>query len=155
MSNHANQSIDLKQSVFYLAVVLIITLISNYLTPLTDIGFFAAAPGFIILFAICLIGLVISKFAPFYLPTVAWISLVSIGLTMPWTPGSAWMSAELGKVNFLAMLPPILAYAGLAITSKEIETFKSSGIKIAIVSLLVFTGTYLGSVYIAEFALNF
>lgn len=48
------------------------------------------------------------------------------------------------------MISPALAYAGFAISQSEVSLFKKSGIKIIIVVLLVFTGTYLGSVIIAD-----
>ncbi|ROR98018.1 hypothetical protein EDC56_3690 [Sinobacterium caligoides] len=155
MSTHSNNSIDLKLHTAVLTTLLVITLISNWLTPLTTVSLTEAVPGFLIIFAICLMGLIVAKYAPFYLPSVAWISLLSILLTLPWTPGSAWLSNEMGKVNFLAMLPPVLGYAGLAISDGEMTTFKQSGLKIAIVAMLVFTGTYLGSAVVAQFALSF
>ncbi len=155
MSTHANSNIDLKQNAGFLTIILLVTLISNFFTPLTDVAFVTAVPGFLLIFGICMAGLVLSKLAPFYLPSVAWISVVSILLTTPWTPGSEWIVGEIANVNFLAMLPPVLAYAGIAITGEEIKTFKTSGIKIAIIAMLVFTGTYIGSAIVAQTALQF
>ncbi|CAM5196116.1 hypothetical protein OURE66S_00636 [Oligella ureolytica] len=54
------------------------------------------------------------------------------------------------KLGLLPMLTPSLAYAGFAISQSEVRLFKRSGFKIAIVAILVFTGTYLGSVIIAD-----
>ncbi|WP_237444402.1 hypothetical protein [Sinobacterium norvegicum] len=60
----------------------------------------------------------------------------------------------MNKVNFLAILPPVLACAGVAISSSEVQTFTQSGWKIAIVAMLVFTGTFVGSALIGEPFLN-
>ena len=59
------------------------------------------------------------RLCPFYLPSVAWVSLVSILVTLPSFPGSAWIVSQLAAVNFLAVVTPVLAYAGLALTGRE------------------------------------
>lgn len=75
-----------------------------------------ALPGMVILYLMSMIGLVITRYMPFYLPGVAWVSLVSILATLPWFPGSAWIVDQLSSVNFLAIVTPVLAYAGLALS---------------------------------------
>ena len=85
---------------------------------------------------------------------MAWISLVAIVLTLPWTPGSEWILNYVKQVNVLALATPVLAYAGLAISKHEFETFKHSGWKIIIVAILIFIGTYLGSALVAHIVLR-
>ena len=97
-----------------------------------------------------MVGLILTRFSPFYLPSVAWISLVGIVATLPWTPGSEWIVEQAKSVNFLALATPALAYAGFAIAKKEIEVAKHSGWKLVIIACLVFFGTYAGSVLVAE-----
>ncbi|HLS21434.1 MAG TPA: DUF3100 domain-containing protein, partial [Paenalcaligenes sp.] len=112
-----------------------------------------ALPGMIILYVMTIIGLVVTRFMPFYLPSVAWVSLVSIVLTLPWIPGSEWMLEHLAQVNFLAIVTPVLAYAGLALTPREFTMFRRTGWKLIITALLVFTGTFVGSAIIADILL--
>ena len=106
--------------------------------------------GLIVLYVLCMIGLVLTKTVPGGLPSVAWISLVGILATLPWTPGSAWVVEKVSHVNFLTLATPCLAYAGIAIARREIEIAKTSGWKIFIVAVLVMTGTYVGSAFVAQ-----
>lgn len=146
------QNISLTEHALLLVVVLAIALIGNFVGP--DISILAAIPGMLILYVITMIGLVITKYAPFYLPSIAWISLIAILATMPWIPGSEWLVARLENVDFLALATPVLAYAGLAITRNEVSTFRQSGWKIVLVALFVFIGTYVGSAAIAHLVLT-
>jgi len=109
-----------------------------------------ALPGMVILYAMTMLGLLITRFAPFYLPGVAWVSLVSIAVTLPWFPGNDWIVAQLQSVSFLAIVTPVLAYAGLALSPREFTMFRQVGWKLIIVSLLVFTGTFIGSAVVAQ-----
>ncbi|WIX31386.1 DUF3100 domain-containing protein [Salinicola sp. JS01] len=109
-----------------------------------------ALPGMTILYLMTLIGLVLTRIVPFYLPGVAWVSLVSIVMTLPFFPGSVWIVERLAAVNFLAIVTPVLAYAGLALSRREFSMFRRTGWKLIVVSLLVFTGTYVGSAVVAQ-----
>ena len=92
---------------------------------------------------------------PFYLPAVAWTSLLAILVTIPGIPGTAWVLAQVETLNFLALATPALAYGGLALTKGEFDIAKRSGWKIVIVAICVMFGTYIGSVLIADFTLRF
>nr|WP_299244219.1 DUF3100 domain-containing protein [uncultured Halomonas sp.] len=116
-------------------------------------GLVEALPGMLILYVMTMIGLVVTRYAPFYLPGVAWVSLVSILMTLPWMPGNAWLVDQLGAVNFLAIVTPVLAYAGLALSSRELVMFRQAGWKLVIIALLVFTGTFVASAMIADLLL--
>jgi hypothetical protein len=140
--------IDLTHHTVVLALVSLICLIMNTAGPGIAVG--EGLIGMVVIYAITMIGLVLTKAAPFYLPSVAWISLVGILLTLPWTPGSEWIVTQVKNVNFLSLATPALAYAGFAIARNEIETAKRSGWKLALVAAFVFIGTYLGSVLVAE-----
>ncbi|BAQ67783.1 hypothetical protein NHU_00614 [Rhodovulum sulfidophilum] len=131
-----------------LAVVCVIALVGN--TVATENTVPQGLVGLIILWVICMIGMLLTNFVPFKLPSVAWISAVGILVTMPWTPGSAWILDKVSHVNFLTLATPCLAYAGIAITKREIEIAKTSGWKIAVVAVLVMTGTYVGSAIVAQ-----
>ena len=56
-------------------------------------------------------------------------------------------------VELMALCTPILAYAGIAI-GKDLDEFKKQGVKIIIVSILTFIGTFVGSAVIAEVVLK-
>ncbi|MDP2697368.1 hypothetical protein [Thalassospira sp.] len=144
--------IDIVDHAVTLVIVCLVGLIMNTTGPGTAIsdGFV----GMVVIYLISMAGLLLTRFAPFYLPSVAWISLVGILVTLPWTPGSEWVVAQAKSVDFLALATPALAYAGFAIARKEIEIAKHSGWKLALVACFVFLGTYAGSVLIAELILN-
>ncbi|MDN3522041.1 DUF3100 domain-containing protein [Halomonas ramblicola] len=116
-------------------------------------GLIEALPGMLILYVMTMIGLVVTRYAPFYLPGVAWVSLVSILLTLPWVPGNAWLVDQLSAVSFLAIVTPVLAYAGLALSTRELAMFRQAGWKLVLIALLVFTGTFVASAMIADLLL--
>lgn len=145
-------NIDLTDHAITLVIVCLVGLVMNTVgpaIPLAD-GFV----GMVVIYLITMVGLLLTRFAPFYLPSVAWISLVGILATLPWTPGSEWIVEQAKSVNFLALATPALAYAGFAIAKKEIEVARHSGWKLALVACLVFLGTYAGSVLVAELILR-
>lgn len=141
---------QLGKTALVLAAVCVAAWFSNVVNgaPLLD-----ALPGMLILYVMVIIGLVMGRLCPFYLPSVAWVSLISIIATLPVFPGSEWIIAQLAAVNFLAVVTPVLAYAGLALTGREFAMFKQAGWKLVIVSLLVFTGTFIGSAVVAHIML--
>ncbi|WP_129669539.1 hypothetical protein [Phytoactinopolyspora endophytica] len=120
----------------------------------TDMSPIAALGGMAGLYAICAGGLVLARFAPFYLPSVAWISLLGIAATVPFVP---WDQAVLGvveEIDFLALSVPCLAYAGLAVSRDEVTIAKRTGWKLAVIAVFVLAGTYLGSAVIADLVLR-
>lgn len=151
MSN-INKSINLKEHASVLAVVSVVGLVANFTG--TGVDVITALPGMLIIYAMVMLGLFISKIAPFYLPSIAWISIIAVGVTLPVSPIAGDLLPYLKKVGFLPLTVPVLAYAGLAIAKREIDIFKTSGWKIIVVGILVFVGTYLGSAVVAELVLK-
>lgn len=100
------------------------------------------------------LGLMLAQAIWIGLPAVAWVSLVAVIATIPGIPGSAWVTEAVGKLNFLALATPALAYGGLALTAQEFRIARTSGWKIVIVALCVMFGTYIGSVIIAHLTLG-
>ncbi|MDZ5697476.1 hypothetical protein [Chelativorans sp. M5D2P16] len=139
---------DLAQHAVLLIAVCLIALVGN--TVATDATVMQGLVGLAILYVIAILGLVLTHIVPVGLPSVAWISLVGIVVTLPWTPGSAWLLEKVSHVNFLTLATPCLAYAGIAIARREIEIARSSGWKLFIVAVLVMTGTYVGSAIVAD-----
>ena len=145
--------LTLKENLIALAVISLVSLVSNWAG--TGLHPIETLPAMLIIYAMVVIGLLLAKFVPIGFPAVAWVSLVSVLLTIPASPLSAIILAELKNISFLAMVTPVLAYAALAITKMEVDLFKRSGFKIAAISILVFTGTYVGSVFVADALLKF
>lgn len=140
--------LSFKQNVILIILFCGIALISNWAG--TGNNFFVALPGMVILFAMILVGLGLKAFVGGPLPAVAWVSLVSVALTLPFVPYSDVMLGYLKSINFLSLTTPVLAYAAMAVADLEIKLFKKSGFKIVLISILVFTGTYVGSALVAE-----
>lgn len=112
-----------------------------------------ALPGMLILLAIVVAGYGLANVIPIKLPTIAYISLIAIIASIPGFPGSAYVIKYVGKLQFLAICTPILAYAGISI-GKDMDAFKKQGLKIIIVTLLALTGTFVGSAIIADAVLR-
>ncbi|WP_174614520.1 hypothetical protein [Virgibacillus ihumii] len=112
-----------------------------------------ALPGMIILILICLAGFILNKVIPIDFPSVAYIALIGVLVSMPWMPGSEIVVAWTTEVELLALTTPILAYAGISI-GRSWTDFVQLGWKTIIVASLVMLGTFLGSALIAELVLQ-
>ncbi|MGI5858584.1 MAG: DUF340 domain-containing protein [Tepidanaerobacteraceae bacterium] len=132
-------------------IVAILILVGNFVGY--KINPVEAFPGMFILFLIVVVGLWITKVMPGKLPAVVYVSLLGILLTMPWFPLGPKVAELTSKVNFLALTTPILGYAGISM-GKDLDSFKKHGLKIVIVAIFVFIGTYIGSALIAQAVLK-
>lgn len=130
-----------------LSLIGLIAIIGNW------IGFkvnpIEALPGMILIVLVTVIGLALTTYLPLKIPAVVWISLIALIATTPIFPGNGWIVEQTSKINFMAIATPILAYAGLSL-GKDIEAFKKLGWRIVIVSLVVYTGTFLFASLFAE-----
>ncbi|KTT50075.1 branched-chain amino acid ABC transporter permease, partial [Pseudomonas oryzihabitans] len=82
-------------------------------------------------------------------PAVCWVSLVAMFLTSPWCPLAPQITAAHNAVGIMALITPMLAFAGLSI-AKDIPAFRRLGWRIVVVSLTAGFGTFIGAVFIAE-----
>lgn len=112
-----------------------------------------AVPGMLVLIAVTLSGLILSKVIPVKFPSIAYIALIGVIISMPWLPGSAQLAAWVNEVDLLAVVTPILAYAGISI-GRSWTDFKELGWKTFIVASLVLFGSFIGSAIIAELVLR-
>jgi len=135
-----------------LLIACAIALIGNWVA--TGTHPIAALPGMVVLYVLCVLGLLLARYMPFYLPRIAWASLLAIVVTLPGVPGSSWITQQVGALDFLAMATPALAYGGLALTQTEFAIARRSGWKIIVVAICVMFGTFIGSVIIADLALR-
>jgi len=100
------------------------------------------------------IGVVVAGYALYRLtlrklPAVIWVSLIGMLLTHPAFPYAGQVATMTGKVNFLALATPILAFAGLSI-AKDVPAFRRLGWRIVVVSFAANAGTFLGATIIAQ-----
>lgn len=140
--------LSVTQSLSLLAVICIVLLLSNWVGQ--GVNPISALPAMLILFACCIVGVLLKEVIPVNVPAIAWISIVAILISLPQFPMSEYVLVETDKLGVLQLITPVLAYAGFAISQMEVNLFKKSGFKIAVVALLTFTGTFLGSAIIAQ-----
>jgi hypothetical protein len=108
-----------------------------------------ALPGLAIMLAVVAAGFALYRLTGSRIPAVGWISLVGMAATYPGVPCAAAIAAWTGKINFLALTTPMLAFAGLSI-AKDIPAFRRLGWPIVVTSLMANAGTFLGAALIAQ-----
>lgn len=132
-------------------ITAVLSLVGNF------VGFkvspLAALPGMLILLVLVAVGYWLSQVSPVKLPSIAYISALAIIVSIPGVPGAEAVASYTNEVQFLALTTPILAYTGISI-GKDLDTFRKQGVKIILVTLLAFVGTYIGSALIAEIILR-
>ncbi len=121
------------------------------------IGFNASVteslPGVLVLCVIALCAAGLKAIIPLKLPTVAYCSILGLLAACPISPISKFVIDAAGKINFTAPLTMVGAYAGMSI-SNQLKAFIKSGWRYIIIALLVMTGTFLGSLLIAQLVLK-
>lgn len=121
----------------------------------TELSAADAAIGVLVLGLIAVIGVLIARATSrLRLPAVAWVSVVGILASIPAFPWGDFVVGLVGEIDFLALSVPCLAFAGLAITTRELDIVKRSGWKLLIVGVFVLIGTFLGSAVIAHLTLG-
>lgn len=152
LPDHGTEKLGLAEQAGLLVIAGAVGLMGNWVA--TGTSPLSAAPGMVLLLVMSFAGLWLARGLPFHLPAVAWVSAIAIIATLPGVPGRAWVLEAVGKLNFLALATPALAYAGLALTANEFRIARRSGWKIVIVAICVMFGTYIGSVIIADLVLR-
>lgn len=104
--------------------------------------------GMVFLVVITIISFIIKRFVP-QIPVIVWASLAGILLTAGDTSIASSISSLVKNIDFLAMVTPVLAYAGLSI-GKDLPILKKLGLRFIIVALAVYTATYISATAIAE-----
>lgn len=143
---------SLKEWILIFMIIGIIMLIGNWIGY--DILPWDALPGIVILIGISLAGLIIHRLLPFQLPSIAYIGIIGLILTIPGVPGATQIVTYTTEVTLLAIATPILAYAGVSIGRSWFD-FVQLGWKTIVIGMVVLLGTFLGSAVIAEIVLRF
>ncbi len=112
-----------------------------------------ALPGVLILWGACLVGILLSRYVPFYVPTIAYVGTLTLILTIPGMPGSKEIAALANKVNFLATATPIIAFASLSI-AKDLSAFAKSGWRIVVAALITLFSVFFTAAIISEIVLR-
>ncbi|SFK16866.1 hypothetical protein SAMN04487936_108107 [Halobacillus dabanensis] len=143
---------NIQEWILLLGIFGVVALLGNWIGY--DVVVVGAIPGMLILIGICLIGLLLGEIIPGSIPSIAYVAIVGVILSMPWMPGSEYIVSATNEVNLLALTTPILAYAGIAI-GRSWTDFVKLGWKSIVVAVCVMVGTFLGSALIAEAILRF
>ena len=118
-----------------------------------DVNFMDSLPGILILLAISLVAVVISKLVPLKLPIIAYCSILGLLVACPISPMREGVIEAVNKINFTAPLTMVGAFAGISI-SDQIKSSLKQGWKMILIGILVMTGTFLGSALIAQIILS-
>lgn len=114
----------------------------------------AALPGMLVILSITLLGMTAFRLLGVKgLPAIVYISVIGAAATSPFSPIGPYLSALVEQVDFLAIATPVLACAGIGL-AKEADALKAQSGRMLIVSLFVFTGTFVGSAVVAEVLLR-
>ncbi len=137
--------------------IFLLTITGLGMTLANFIGFGVAAseslPGVLILLTISLLAVLVDRVVPLKLPVIAYASIIGLLVALPISPVSEQVIAAAGKINFTAPLTMVGVYAGMSI-SNQLNIFAKQGWKMILISILTMTGTFIGSLCVAEFILR-
>ena len=118
-----------------------------------DVNFMDSLPGILILLAISLVAVVISKLVPLKLPIIAYCSILGLLVACPISPvreGASKRSTRLTSRRRLRWLEHLPEFPSATRSS----LFLKQGWKMILIGILVMTGTFLGSALIAQIILS-
>lgn len=132
------------------SVIIILTNIIGYKMPVKD-----SIIGVLLLSAISLIGLTISKFMSRFvkLPSMMYVSLLGLLLACPVSPVKDIVVETTTPVAFLAPATALGAFAGISL-GKDLKDFIKMGWKLVLITLFVITGTFIFSALVADIVLK-
>lgn len=132
------------------SVIIILTNVIGYKMPVKD-----SIIGVLLLSAISLIGLTISKFMSRFvkLPSMMYVSLLGLLLACPVSPVKDIVVETTTPVAFLAPATALGAFAGISL-GKDLKDFAKMGWKLVLITLFVITGTFIFSALVADIVLR-
>ena len=132
------------------SVIIILTNVIGYKMPVKD-----SIIGVLLLSAISLIGLTISKFMSRFvkLPSMMYVSLLGLLLACPVSPVKDIVVGTTTPVAFLAPATALGAFAGISL-GKDLKDFAKMGWKLVLITLFVITGTFKFSALVADIVLK-
>ena len=138
------------QQLLMVSVIIILTNVIGYKMPVKD-----SIIGVLLLSAISLIGLTISKFMSRFvkLPSMMYVSLLGLLLACPVSPVKDIVVETTTPVAFLAPATALGAFAGISL-GKDLKDFTKMGWKLVLITLFVITGTFIFSALVADIVLK-
>ena len=132
------------------SVIIILTNVIGYKMPVKD-----SIIGVLLLSAISLIGLTISKFMSRFvkLPSMMYVSLLGLLLACPISPVKDIVVGTTTPVAFLAPATALGAFAGVSL-GQDLKDFAKMGWKLVLITLFVITGTFIFSALVADVVLK-
>ena len=132
------------------SVIIILTNVIGYKMPVKD-----SIIGVLLLSAISLIGLTISKFMSRFvkLPSMMYVSLLGLLLACPVSPVKDIVVGTTTPVAFLAPATALGAFAGISL-GKDLKDFAKMGWKLVLITLFVITGTFIFFALVADIVLK-
>ena len=149
--NKEETTMRIKDWIFILAITGLGMMTANFIG--FDVAFMDSLPGVLVLLVIALCAAGLSAVIPLKLPTVAYCSILGLLVACPLSPVSAFVIDAANKINFTAPLTMVGAFAGMSI-SNQLKAFVKQGWKFIIITILVMTGTFFGSLIIAQVMLR-
>lgn len=137
--------------IFLLALSGLGMALANYIGAGRAFG--ESLPGILILLGISLAAVALDRVTAIRLPIIAYCSLIGLLLACPWSPVAGHVIDAANKINFTAPLTMVGSFAGMSI-SNQLRIFVRQGWKMLFIALLVMTGTFVGSLLIAQFVLE-
>lgn len=134
----------------FVSVIMILTNVIGYQMPLAD-----SVTGILVLCAIALAGLTISKFMSRFikLPSMIYVSLAGLLLACPVSPVKDEIIRLTSQVAFMAPTTALGAFAGISL-GKDLKDFAKIGWQLVVITLLVITGTFIFSAIVADLVLK-
>lgn len=132
------------------SVIMVLTNVIGYKMPVGD-----SIVGILVLSAIALLGLTLSKFMSRFikLPSMMYVSLIGLLLACPISPIKDVVISVTSKIAFMAPATALGAFAGISL-GKDLKEFAKMGWKLVIITLFVITGTFIFSAIIADVILK-
>ncbi|MBC5690210.1 hypothetical protein H8S37_14930 [Mediterraneibacter sp. NSJ-55] len=131
-------------------IIGIITIVCNFIGY--DTGIVDAIPGIIILIALGTVGMILGAVFP-KIPGTLWVVIIAMLSGAPIFPFSDAVIMYTNKIELSAIVPAILAYAGVAI-GRDWKSFKRLGWRAVIIGCIAMLGTFFFSGLIAEIGLR-
>ena len=142
----------LKRWTTFLVIFSFIVTIGNfvgYKTPLVDVFI-----GMLIISLITIVGMSLERIVPGNIQSLIFISLIGIILAVPGVPTADFIVHYVSQIELISIVTAFLGYVGIAI-GNDWEEFMKIGWKGIIVTIIVITGTYLGSALLGHLTLIF
>ena len=117
------------------------------------VAFSQSLPGMLVLLVISLLAVVCDRYIPIKLPVVAYASIIGLLLACPLSPIADFVIVSANKINFTAPLTMVGAFAGMSISS-QLKSFMKQGWAMILLSILVMTSTFMGSLLISQLVLS-